>query len=103
MKSGSKVYQKHRLSPRTVLEAIDEIRGRETGYYNSDEERRQWESTFRDDIEGGYRLPKYEDIYGEWPSRTKMQLLRTVYFIDTEREREIGIGEDYEEAAIPFG
>lgn len=32
-----------------------------------------------------------------------MHKLRTLYFIDTEREREIGIGEDYLEPEIPFG
>ena len=32
-----------------------------------------------------------------------MHKLRTMYFIDTEREREIGIGEDYLEPEIPFG
>lgn len=32
-----------------------------------------------------------------------MHKLRTMILIDTEREREIGIGEDYDEPEIPFG
>ena len=45
LRNGEK-FEKYRLSPRIVLEAIDEQRGRSFGYYNNDQEQRQWESTF---------------------------------------------------------
>ena len=54
-------------------------------------------------MENGVKLPQYDNVYGEYPSKFKLNPLRTVFFIDTDREREIDIGEDYEYPAIPFG
>ena len=83
LKTGEK-FVKHRLSPRIVLEAIDEQRGRSFGYYSNDAEQRDWEKTFQH-FEG-VSLPSREDAYGDIG---KFNVLRTLYFIKTEREREI--------------
>ena len=45
-------------------------------------------------------MPQYKHVYDEHPSKRQMNKLRTVYFIETEREKQIGIGEDYTEPEI---
>ena len=91
---GSSGKQKHLFSPRMVFDAIDEIRGRDVGYYgdgpgyqypNGDE----WAKTFIPEL----GLPKYEEVYG--PKKSGYNVLRILNFIKTEQERAIGIGKDY--------
>jgi len=47
------------LSPRIVLEAIDEIRGRETGFHEKYGNHEKWRETFDKETD----LPIYEDVY----------------------------------------
>ena len=58
-----------------------------------------FEATF--DQVGSVRLPKWSDIYGKDPS--DFLILRTYAFIKTEREREIGLGEDWPHDPLPLG
>ena len=89
----------HQLSPRILFEAIDEIRVRDCGFdsdkrYGSNE---NFRANFIEEID----LPKWEDLYeGLAPH---WSILRNLYFIKTEQERKIGIGEDFELDEIPFG
>jgi len=46
-------------------------------------------------------LPSWNDVYS--PFSGSFYILRTVTFLKTEREREIGIGDDYNQPEIPFG
>jgi hypothetical protein len=46
-------------------------------------------------------LPQRKDIYAQKPH--SYNILRTVTFIKTEREREMVIGEKYAQKPIPFG
>jgi len=46
-------------------------------------------------------LPTAEDIYSDLSA--EFANFRDIYFIKTEQEREIGIGEEYKDDEIPFG
>ena len=46
-------------------------------------------------------LPTIEEVYA--PKKNDYNLLKTVTFIKTDLEREIGIGEDYPYGPLPFG
>ena len=87
----NETYVKHQLTPRIVLEAIDEIRGRSLGFYDEHDPNGQekWSKTWDKSID----LPTRSDIYAQKPS--SFSILRTVTFLKTEREREMVIGEDY--------
>ena len=88
---------KGQLTPRIVLEAIDEIRGRETGYHELYENHIGWRKTFDPETD----LPTYKDVYG--PKENGYHILRTVNFIKTKREQEIGIGEEWTQGPLKFG
>jgi len=45
-------------------------------------------------------LPSIDDTYGELENN---YIWRTLYFIDSDREKKIGIGEDYPVGKIPHG
>jgi hypothetical protein len=96
LQSG-KPYVKHQLSPRIVLEAIDEIRGRNLGFYSNESELELWEKTFDKER----NLPVRKDVYS--PKPIQFNILRTLTFIKTERERKMVIGEDYKQEPIPLG
>ena len=49
------------LTPRIVLEAIDEIRGRETGFHEKYGSHQNWRETFIEEID----LPTYADVYAQ--------------------------------------
>jgi len=67
--NGDKPYIKHSLSPRIVLEAIDEIRGRETGYYEDNEaEMLKWGGNEFEEIQN-VKMPRHEHVYDEFPSK----------------------------------
>lgn len=85
------------MVPRFKLEAVKEIRGRMSGYHEIYEDRYAWKETF--DKESG--LPKYEEVYGEFTGY--FELLRTVLFIDSKREKEHGIGLEFPYDELPFG
>ena len=77
------------LSPRIVFSGIDDITGGSTGYHDKYGNFENWKETF--DKES--HLPTWEDVYGG--KRDSYNPFRTLAAIDTEREREIGIGEEY--------
>ena len=85
------------LAPRIILDAIDEIKGRDTGYYEKYGGSEEWKNHY--DSETG--LPTYEDVYG--PKKKPYNILRVVNFIKTEKEREMQIGEDYPYGPLEFG
>ena len=90
------IENKDRLAPRIILEAIDEIRGRELNKYHDDESHDAWRNTFNE-----VNLPQYDEVYEQ--KANNYHILRTVNFIKTDLEKEIGIGEDYTQGPIPFG
>jgi hypothetical protein len=46
-------------------------------------------------------LPKYDDVYG--PINGGWGILRTLTFLKTDKEKDIGIGDGYDYDPIPFG
>lgn len=88
---------KGQLTPRIVLEAIDEIRGRDTGYHEMYGNHVGWSKTFDPEI----NLPTYKDVYG--PKENGYHILRTLNFLKTEREKAIGIGEEWMQEPLLFG
>jgi hypothetical protein len=95
---SGKAFQKHLMSPRIVLEAIDEYLERNNGFFHNEEEQVQWKETWTE-ATGGTQLPNHQTVYSE--SLPAPYRLRTLWFIDTERERAIGIGENYKLEPIP--
>jgi len=87
------------LSPRITLEAINEIRARDTGLIEKYGSEDAWEKSFQS-VEGAL-LPSLEDTYS--PFANSMHVLRTITFIKTDEEKKIGIGDDYSLGEIPFG
>ena len=61
LEGEGKPFLKHQLTPRIVLEAIDEIRGRNLGFYGEadDEGKKEWEKTWDHSIGLTYR----KDVY----------------------------------------
>ena len=46
-------------------------------------------------------MPLYDDVYS--PMKNSWNLLRNVYFIKSLKEKEIGIGDDYNLEPVNFG
>ena len=94
------------MSPRIEFEAIDEFRSRDQAFYEKPKKGEswgelveKWQETW-EEAAGGSMLPSREDAY----SQTKIlnnPKMSTLIFIDSDREREIGIGEKYELGPIP--
>ena len=68
------------MSPRIVLEAIDEYLERLTAFYGNGEEKEEWLKTWKE-AAGGKKLPTQEDAYSDRVGGPRR--LRTLYFIDT--------------------
>lgn len=90
------------FAPRIVFDAIDEIRGRDIGHYGEEEGYKylngdEWAKTFPPET----GLPKYEEVYG--PKKGGYSVLRILNFIKTEKEKEIGIGQEYPFGPLGFG
>lgn len=82
------------LVPRITQDAIDELAGRSAGLYDS--EVGNQEKYLETYVDGA---APYEDVYGHIEGWAQ---LRTIYYIDTEREREAGVGEDWPHEPLPF-
>lgn len=76
-----------------MFKALKEIKGSQSGLYDKYGSEEAFRESFQQ-IEGEEaRLPKYEDVYGHM--RTSWNNLRNIYFIKTQQEMEIGVGEEY--------
>lgn len=76
------------------------MRDRDAGFFDKDYfgSKANWVNSFLPDVD----LPQWVDIY-EGVRKPSWNILRFVHFIDTKKEREIGVAEDFELEEIPFG
>ena len=83
-----------------LLEAIDEIRDKDAGFFDKDYfgSKENFRNSFVPDVD----LPQWVDIY-EGIRKPSWHILRNVHFIDTKREKDMGVGEEFELDEIPFG
>ena len=97
--------QLHQLSPRITFKALNEIKGSQSGLYEKYGSEEAFRNSFMEDV----GLPQHEDVYGQM--KQSWNMLRNIIFIKSQREMEIGIGEEYklsekengQQKPIPFG